>query len=694
MTVWSTKLRGVSAKQNGVAIPGTGRVATIDFRNQTVEYDAGTGELRVGPELTATRAEVNAATTAALAANTRVSNTLTANANGALPAIDGVALTTNDRLLVKNEASTLKNGWYFVADPGSAGSPWQLTRTTDADATAEFVSGATTRILAGTVNANRRYVLTVAGGFVLNTDAVTFTLLSDNGVYDPREFGGVEGGAVDATAFFQDTLDATPPGGTTKPTPGKWLLSHADGITVPEGVTFSGGDIGHQAGPFEFNNALASGGQSGTMLHITHTAVAIYMRQQSTVKNIIGYYPNQYKTDGELSGGGGSPIVYDWFIQAENNAHNTTIQNVTCINPYRFIRIGETTTPYAANGTRIDNVFGYPLSRGIELGRVADVARITNVSFNPGLHYLFGTALKAWVQANGAAFIVDGAEEFFASGCFAYGYNVGWWFRDVDGDGFDGVYGSVHGGGLDIMNDCILIDQPTGLSARGVSFHGLGYVGTTGAGTSYLVHGKTTHNPANADERPRVSIHGRAAWNSFSRIAYLESQCDADITITDMMANATFANEGIRVDSGSLGTITMDRVGMPEGTQRADDGHGSVKDLNGYWTDMPTAMLADDGSRNSDDALTDADATISPATGNWFAMPDGTTTSNRTIDVDNGTAETNERLTVFLGRQGHTIAFRDNANAPLQTIPVNMRCKVVFRKTASNFVVEEIARLP
>lgn len=85
---------------------------------------------------------VAAATTAALAACTYnngaagVGATLTANANGALAAIDGVTLAVNDRLLVKNQASGLQNGLYAVTSVGSGGAPWILTRTSDADTTA------------------------------------------------------------------------------------------------------------------------------------------------------------------------------------------------------------------------------------------------------------------------------------------------------------------------------------------------------------------------------------------------------------------------------------------------------------------------------------------------------------------------------------------------------------------------------
>ena len=64
---------------------------------------------------------VRAATTAALAANSRTGNVITASANGAIAAQDGVSLAVGNRLLVKNEALGANNGIYLVTSLGSAG---------------------------------------------------------------------------------------------------------------------------------------------------------------------------------------------------------------------------------------------------------------------------------------------------------------------------------------------------------------------------------------------------------------------------------------------------------------------------------------------------------------------------------------------------------------------------------------------
>lgn len=93
----------------------------------------------------------DAATTAALPAVTATTTTLTASANGALAAQDGVTLAVGDTLLVKNQAAGAQNGIYTVTQLGAAGAPFILTRRADADNAAELTD-ATILVDAGTDN--------------------------------------------------------------------------------------------------------------------------------------------------------------------------------------------------------------------------------------------------------------------------------------------------------------------------------------------------------------------------------------------------------------------------------------------------------------------------------------------------------------------------------------------------------------
>lgn len=85
--------------------------------------------------------------------------------------IDGVALVTGDRILIKDQSSGGENGIYVVA---ASGAP---TRATDADASAEVTSGMAVTVTEGTTNGDKTYVLTTNDPIVLGTTALVFSLL-------------------------------------------------------------------------------------------------------------------------------------------------------------------------------------------------------------------------------------------------------------------------------------------------------------------------------------------------------------------------------------------------------------------------------------------------------------------------------------------------------------------------------------
>lgn len=124
------------------------------------------------------KASVRAATTAALAANTAggsgVGKTLTANANGALAAQDGVTLVVGNRLLVKNEATGANNGIYTVTQVGDGSNPYILTRATDADQDAEVTDGMYFQVGEGATYAGHFFILSTNDPITVDTTALTF----------------------------------------------------------------------------------------------------------------------------------------------------------------------------------------------------------------------------------------------------------------------------------------------------------------------------------------------------------------------------------------------------------------------------------------------------------------------------------------------------------------------------------------
>ena len=86
--------------------------------------------------------------------------------------IDGVVLATNDRILIKNQASGSENGIYTV---NASGAP---TRAADADTNAEVTAGMFVFVEEGTTNADTGWVLATDNPITLDTTALSFTQFS------------------------------------------------------------------------------------------------------------------------------------------------------------------------------------------------------------------------------------------------------------------------------------------------------------------------------------------------------------------------------------------------------------------------------------------------------------------------------------------------------------------------------------
>jgi hypothetical protein len=133
------------------------------------------------------KASARLATTGALSAytfTTTAGGTITGNANGAL-SIDGVTPSVADRILVKNETSgnAPYNGIYVVTTVGDGSTAYVLTRSADANTSAEVTSGMFVFIEEGTTNDNTGWVLTTNNPITLNTTALVFAQFSGAGTY-------------------------------------------------------------------------------------------------------------------------------------------------------------------------------------------------------------------------------------------------------------------------------------------------------------------------------------------------------------------------------------------------------------------------------------------------------------------------------------------------------------------------------
>lgn len=96
----------------------------------------------------------------------------TANLSLAAPgaSIDGVSLTTGDRVLLKDQTTGSQNGIYVWNGAAVA-----MTRANDADTSAEVTAGMAVFVSEGTTNGDKAYVLTTNDPITLDTTALVFT---------------------------------------------------------------------------------------------------------------------------------------------------------------------------------------------------------------------------------------------------------------------------------------------------------------------------------------------------------------------------------------------------------------------------------------------------------------------------------------------------------------------------------------
>jgi len=120
------------------------------------------------------KASCRLATIAALASYTRTANVLNANANGAMPTIDGVAPQVGDSILLKDGAAGADNWIYTVNSLGSNGTKWQMTRRSDSDTSAKVTSGACVEIAEGS-QAGTAWYISTADPITLNTTSLTIS---------------------------------------------------------------------------------------------------------------------------------------------------------------------------------------------------------------------------------------------------------------------------------------------------------------------------------------------------------------------------------------------------------------------------------------------------------------------------------------------------------------------------------------
>jgi hypothetical protein len=117
-----------------------------------------------------------------------VGATLTNSGTQVAIVIDGIALSSSDRVLIYQQTDPAHNGVYTVTTVGSVSTNWVLTRATDADSYGPsdpdaLGQGDAFFISAGDTGAGETYVMTTVGTITFGTTGIVFTQISATAIY-------------------------------------------------------------------------------------------------------------------------------------------------------------------------------------------------------------------------------------------------------------------------------------------------------------------------------------------------------------------------------------------------------------------------------------------------------------------------------------------------------------------------------
>jgi hypothetical protein len=278
-----------------------------------------------------------------------VGATLTNSGTQAAFVVDGYTASVNDRILVKNQATTTQNGVYVVTAVGSGSSNWVLTRATDYDQSIyDSVRAGDFLFIEEGGQASTGWVQNsvgtqASGATKIGTDSISFTQFSGTGTYSagtgltltgttfsitavgtastygsasqvPVFTTNAQGQvssvtntsiAIDTSAITSGTLGVTR-GGTgtaTSPTSGQILVGTSGGTYVPYTLaTGTGISTTTGSGTLQINNTGVTSLVAGTNISVSGATGAVTVAVTGTVAAAT--------TATNLSGGAAGSLPY------------------------------------------------------------------------------------------------------------------------------------------------------------------------------------------------------------------------------------------------------------------------------------------------------------------------------------------------------------------------------------------------
>ena len=143
-----------------------------------------------------------------------VGATLTNAGTQAAITIDGVALSSADRVLIYNQTNAAHNGIYTVTTVGDGSTNWVLTRSTDADSYGvsdpnAFGEGDAFFVKEGDTGAGELYVMNTSGTITFGTTNITFSVIAETAVYSAGNGVTLTGTVFAADAGTGVTVDGS-----------------------------------------------------------------------------------------------------------------------------------------------------------------------------------------------------------------------------------------------------------------------------------------------------------------------------------------------------------------------------------------------------------------------------------------------------------------------------------------------------
>jgi hypothetical protein len=193
-----------------------------------------------------------------------VGATLTNAGTQAAITIDGVALSSADRVLVYQQTNAAHNGIYTVTTVGDGSTNWVLTRATDADSYGvsdpdAFGEGDAFFVKEGATGAGELYVMNTSGTITFGTTNITFSVIAETAVYSAGDSLTLTGTTFDTIQDIRTTATPTFAGVTAPLTGNASTATTLQTARTIGGVSFDGSANINLAGVNTAGNQDTSG---------------------------------------------------------------------------------------------------------------------------------------------------------------------------------------------------------------------------------------------------------------------------------------------------------------------------------------------------------------------------------------------------------------------------------------------------